>query len=186
LRAAYQIYRSSVEGDIILTDPKQEYEKILWDVSNNFIDSTDLSLEEWLKLIYDPPRDKQFDSYTFPTETHRNEYLATINKRSLAEIKKLIYFFLPPDGPLGQDIRSLADNELTHILERHISHYDDLPYIRKRWLLWALSKDERISPRESIYWVLDLVDNCPEEAIRVINAYSLLIRPSRRQNRWLV
>jgi restriction system protein len=66
-----------------------------------------------------------------------------------------------------------AGNEQTRLIEK-LKAEGELRYTDQQWLLWALTESERFSPRESIHWVLDLVDRFPEEAIQVINAYILL------------
>jgi restriction system protein len=61
--------------------------------TNEFIDGTQLSLEEWLCLLNDN-KDKVFPNNYFPTEDMLEEYLSTIDKRSDEEVKNIIRHFL--------------------------------------------------------------------------------------------
>ncbi len=40
-----------------------------------------------LQLLSDPPKNADFVAYQFPTDRHRDEYLATIGQRSEAEVR---------------------------------------------------------------------------------------------------
>lgn len=52
---------------------------------------TDLSLEAWLAAVLDPKRYRdRLNTYNFPTDAHREEYLRTIGSRSDAEIRLLL------------------------------------------------------------------------------------------------
>lgn len=132
-----------------------------------------VTLEEWLELLKNRPAGISFHSYSFPCHEFREEYLATVSKRSLSEVKWLLKRFLPPDEPLGSDKRSVAYGyTVKHFIE--LKQTRELPYHAQRWLIWALSKGKMLSPREPVYWILDLVDWAPEEAIRVLEAYIMV------------
>jgi hypothetical protein len=60
----------------------------------NIIDAKNLTLAEWLNLVYDPPKDKVFLQRTFPSDKHRDEYIATIQSRSHDEVLTLLHSFL--------------------------------------------------------------------------------------------
>lgn len=130
-----------------------------------------VTLKEWLELLKNRPAGTSFHSYSFPCEEFREEYLATVSKRPLSEVKWLLKKFLPPGEPLGSDESAIAwGHTVQHFLE--LKRTRELPYHAQRWLIWALSKGKYLSPRESVYWILDLVDWAPEEAIRVLEAYT--------------
>jgi len=149
------------------------------DVSNkHIIDANQLSLEEWLALIENTPSDSIVPDYCFQNESHKQRYLDTIHKRSASDIKKLLFRFLPSDVPIGIDYRSLGDT--IRWLREKPKHLD-IPFSIKRYLFWGLTKKvngisiyggkNTATPRESIYWILDLLEFNPNGALQALNGY---------------
>src|ERR1700681_1682207 len=68
-------------------------------------DAAKMSLDECLQLIVDPPSNIVFVKGMFPTDKHRDEYLATIAHRSDNEVVKLLHSFLIPSASLNFDDR---------------------------------------------------------------------------------
>ncbi len=119
-----------------------------------------MSLDDWLHIITAPTntRDVQlYPDYCFPSENHRNAYLAGIGARDHQEVNTLIRKFLIPSGTFGGDSYwlSLAINSNTT----------------------AALKDEQVRRAlrgepvwEGITWIIDLLHR-PRMAIEVIQAY---------------
>ena len=59
---------------------------------------TETSLDEWLKLVRNPPAGKLFVRNKFPTEAHKNEWLQTAHCRPESEVKLLLRHFLVSTG----------------------------------------------------------------------------------------
>ena len=66
-----------------------------------YIDVNTTTLEEWLALVFNPPPNKVFLRVAFPTDTHRQEYLKTIQYRSDEEVYRLLSSFLIRTGSMG-------------------------------------------------------------------------------------
>src|ERR1051326_233201 len=60
-----------------------------------------MPLKDWLTLIFNPPKGKLILRVAFPTDEHREEYLATIDKRSEEDVYRLLNNFLIWSGTLG-------------------------------------------------------------------------------------
>ena len=46
----------------------------------DFINAKEMPLETWLSLLFDPPSEVTFVNYAFPSNEHREEYIASITK----------------------------------------------------------------------------------------------------------
>lgn len=69
----------------------------------DIVEVSEMPLDEWLKLIFDPPANKLLIDYQFPTKEHRQQYLNSIDERTEEEICSLLRKFLIPSGTLGID-----------------------------------------------------------------------------------
>lgn len=137
-----------------------------------------VTLEEWLEKIKELEKFDEVEPpfiYTkFPSDYHKREYLSNISTRPLEEIKWLIEHFLP--GELyGWDefekVRGRADLLFNHKTPSG-KNLMEVSYTSRRWVLWAVSDGKLVrSPRETVNWVLDLVDDDPEQAIQVLHGY---------------
>ena len=135
-----------------------------------FIDTKELSLEQWLELLFDPPGDIEFVSYEFPTDEHRQQYLATIEQRSEEEVYRLLENFLFPSGTMGGDEWALDglqrdEQERPEMFEWKISRQ----YYRR--LLLHAHGHPTVQPWEGTTWILDLLPHFPRQAIEGLNAY---------------
>lgn len=126
--------------------------------------SPEYTLEEWLdhalgvKEIYST---KAIPSHSFPKTELLNQYIASIESRSFAEIKSLLRTFLIKSGesPWDDMVRNtLAQNE----------NVEDLVN-KKEFFRRMMTPGECVW--EGITWILDLLPNHPKSAIAVIEAY---------------
>jgi restriction system protein len=137
----------------------------------NWIDAKNLTLAEWLDLVYDPPKDKLFLQRAFPSDQHRDEYIATNQSRSHDEVLKLLHSFLIKSTLFDFfdeiNFQSLTDayNSNYERFEKMISH----SYYRRLINYFRVSK--QIYPWEGNTWVLDLLPYSPKVALEGLNAY---------------
>lgn len=131
-----------------------------------YCDASKLSLEEWLKLAlqHEDDRDCMMIDCCFPTVTHQSKYLRSVFRRSDCEIKQLLRKFLVQSGSYGCDGRYLQFlMEDPKRLDEQLNRFE---FVKR-----MLNPDRQ--PWEGITWVLDLLPDQPQEAIEVINAYSV-------------
>ena len=128
------------------------------------IDIEHISLDEWLKLIFDLPSDTIIADYEFPTERHKEEYLATIHNRTDEEVKKLLLRFLIPSSTLGID--EIRFGYLVDVQKSSPEKFKQLMRFQyNRRLLLFGAKKSPIPPWEGITWVLDLLPHFPKAEI---------------------
>lgn len=128
------------------------------------------SLDEWLDMVFNPPKGKMFVQIAFPTEKHKEEFIKTIDKRTEGNIKKLLFVFLVKTGTLTSD-------ELDFKSLLATKNYDTKKFKEmlenqffRRLTLFALKKS-KIPPWEGITWILDLLPHYPKIALEGLNAY---------------
>lgn len=133
-----------------------------------FIETENLTLDEWLNLIFNPPQESIFIDYCFPTDNHFQEYLKAISERPVQDVVKLLRRFLINTGTLGKDEFLLAQivhkNPKSNLIWG--SEYN------RRLLAFATNRSP-IPPWEGITWILDLLPRNPRQAIDVIGSYFL-------------
>lgn len=136
----------------------------------HLLDVSDTTLEQWLDLVFSPPRNTVFCNWAFPTDKHMQEYLDTIQSRTDIEIKSLLLKFLIPTGSLGKDessyewLVSLSASERESLLE--VQYYD-------RLIKHFTDKNGDVFPWEGITWILDLLPHQPKVALEGLHAYFL-------------
>jgi restriction system protein len=110
-------------------------------------------------------------SFSFPNDRLKNEYLATIERRTHAEVLRLLLRFLIPSGSLGSDqltFRWLVHSIKTKQLHRFSQFYRRLV----TYVTSIVEKTEDVPPPwEGITWVLDLLPENPRAAIAALDAY---------------
>ena len=126
------------------------------------IDGRDLALDDWLTVVGDPPDNAVVPAYQFPTDKHRDDFIATVGARLDAQIRELLLRFLIPTCSLGSDESLLA-------------------YLRTKDLTWRTEFERRlvlhgigakdVFPWEGVTWVLDLLPDHPREALEGLNAF---------------
>jgi len=134
-----------------------------------YIETKDMPLEEWLALLWQPPGNVVFKRNSFPTDRHKENYLATVHDRSDKEIVFLLEQFLWVATTFPLD----ALDPKQQSAEEHIKNWDDnipVPQHLQRLLMWRDSNG-RIPVRDGICWVLDLLPHHPWVCIQGIRAY---------------
>ena len=123
-------------------------------------EAKELSLDDWLRIVMVSPEAREVQLYPdhcFPSESHRDTYLAGIGTRNYQEINTLIRRFLIPSGSFGGDsdwLSSAIRRDATEALK-----------------VEQVSRALRGEPVwEGITWVLDLLHR-PRMAVEVIQAY---------------
>jgi restriction system protein len=140
-------------------------------MSDELIYTEKISLQEWLELVYHPPKDKIFLRHSFPTDKHRDEYISTIQKRTDEEVLRLLHAFLMCSTTIDFfdeiNFTSLVDAYKSDRdkYERMISH----TYYQRLVNHFIVSKN--IYPWEGNTWILDLLPHSPRIALEGLNAY---------------
>ena len=134
-----------------------------------FVDAKNLTLNEWLELVMIPKSKRPCiveDTY-FSTDQHLVEYLDSIHDRCENEIKILLDNMLIPCGHLGKDkgtrnwLFSLSIEEIEAKKQQH-SYFKRL-----------LDFSDTSTPWQGINWIIDLLPNFPQDAIKALDAYFL-------------
>jgi restriction system protein len=151
------------------------------------INTRDSTLEEWLDLLFNPPRKGIVWSWSFQTDEHRNRYLETIDQRSEEDIYRLLHKFLIPSGSLGCD--ELRFDSLMWDRENDPESYKRkmrLMYYRRLSLYGTGCRN--ILPWEGNTWILDLLPHFPKQALEGLDAYTLahiqLLPDGRLTGQW--
>jgi restriction system protein len=129
-------------------------------------DGRNMSLSAWLDALDDPAYEGRIISYSFPTDRHRSEYLLSIRRRSVADVRALLHHLLIPSCSLGTD-----EIILTHMQQQL---RDDVPLrttFQRRLFSWDLFRHRGPPPWEGNTWVLDLLPGNPRAAIETLRAY---------------
>ncbi|RLE44695.1 hypothetical protein DRJ25_06470 [Candidatus Woesearchaeota archaeon] len=138
---------------------------------DKFIDTEKLALQEWLKLVYKPPKDKLFMRRSFPSDKHRDEYIATIQSRPHNEVQKLLHAFLMHSTSL--DVwDELNFEHLNYAHQSDKERFEQMSshtYYRRLANYFKVSKE--IYPWEGNTWILDLLPHSPKIALEGLNAY---------------
>ncbi len=131
-----------------------------------------MSLESWLGLLSNPPKDVLFADYEFPTSEHLQQYVDTIGERSEKDVRQLLRRLLIPSGTLGADKRHAATLLMTQNSDPEM-HRAMMEREYTRRLLLHETGRSKIPPWEGITWVLDLLPHFPGQALQVLSAYVL-------------
>lgn len=138
---------------------------------DNLLDTENLSLEEWLALVFNPPQGKIFMRRAFPTDRHRDEYISTVQARSHEEVLRLLQAFLMKSTSL--DVwDELNYSGLVSACESDRDRFNKLishTYYRRLVNHFKVSK--QIYPWEGNTWILDLLPHSPRIALEGLNAY---------------
>lgn len=131
----------------------------------------DLTLSDFLYKLCSKDYNRLYPNNCFPTEKMMNEFLSTIDQRTDNEIRSILRKFLIHNNTYGSD-------EL--YAKKLISKKGDTPYFasndikteyNRRVLTKFLTNTGEVW--EGLTWVLDLLPNFPNEAIKAIDAYFL-------------
>lgn len=132
-------------------------------------DGSSLSLDDWLQSISHPAPHSIVLDYAFPTEKHKQEYLATIAKRSELEVKELLRRFLVPAAAFK------LDKLYFEVLKSQVKSglkLEGLSEQQRKLLFWGLGA-QGVLPWEGITWILDLCPWRPKDAVSALSAYLL-------------
>lgn len=132
----------------------------------------DLTVDEWLSLIFDPSPDAFIPDHRFPTDRHLDEYISTIQKRSDNEIRRLLLRFLVQSGAFGIDKFRLE----WLLLDKkgspeRFAAMMNMQFYRR--LVTFASGKSTIPPWEGITWVIDLLPHFPKQALDGLSSYIL-------------
>jgi restriction system protein len=107
-----------------------------------------------------------FVNYMFPTDKHRDEYLATVHKRNIVEVKKILRRFLWLPTSFGEDnlkaeivLQKLKNKEPIKDTELH------------RRVQYYIASRGKLPIWDGIQWVLDLLPDSPRECLQALEAY---------------
>jgi restriction system protein len=138
---------------------------------DNWIEAKNLSLEAWLALVYDPPKDKLFLQRAFPSDKHRDEYMASVQSRSHDEVLKLLYAFLVRSTSL----KVIDELNFESLIYAYNANHERFEKMISHTYYWRLINYFRVSkqiyPWEGNTWVLDLLPHSPRIALEGLNAY---------------
>ncbi|WP_328383484.1 restriction endonuclease [Micromonospora zamorensis] len=117
-------------------------------------------------------------SWSFPTDALRTEYLETVAQRDEVDVLSLLRLFLFEESCFGSDTEHL--HQAIH-LHKDLSVLDSLPMeYRNRLMMWISGSAK---PHPSIRWVLDLLPHSPQQAIDAITGYLNAYRGLRPNDR---
>ena len=119
------------------------------------------------------PKSIKFIDYQFPSESIKKAFFRRIHDFPEATIKLVLNSFLQISPILQSDYLSLKGllSQIREGKSKDIRGYLSSPYVR-RLLLYIKTKG-RIPVRDSITWVLDILDENPKLALRALEAYFL-------------
>jgi restriction system protein len=127
-----------------------------------------LSLDEWLVSLRDP--DHLSVTWSFPSDSVRDEYLATIGERSDEDVRNLLRRFLLSSCELGGD--RLQRDYLAHLREHDPESFEKAK--RRDFVRRLLDVGAKREPTwQGITWTLDLLPHWPMTAIEALDAYLL-------------
>lgn len=134
----------------------------------DILEVNDTTLEEWLGLVRSPPSGKIFVRNMFPTDAHRQEWLATSHHRSESEVKLLLRNFLVSTGSNPIDkiharllVARLQGSRLGDVTLRE----------HDRRLILNLQSRDNYPAWEGLGWVIDLLPQRPRAALNVLDAF---------------
>jgi restriction system protein len=136
----------------------------------NYIETDEMSIENWLELLSSRTKSMKFVDYMFPNEAAARDYLSTITTRTEDEVKKLLNKFLIPSGLLGTD--SAHHRWMAHLKKEDRSRYESLMkrmYWHRLWNYYE-SVGNSLHPWEGITWVIDLLPFHPRRALDALDA----------------
>ena len=139
---------------------------------NDKNDVREMSLDTWLSLAHDPPNNTGFINVAFPTDRHREEYLATIDKYSIEEVKALLFLFLMKTGSVGP-LDEIRLEGLPYIRDKDPKMFERMMGLQyyKRLIIYFTNEVQELPPWEGVTWILDLLPSSPKLAIEGLTAY---------------
>jgi restriction system protein len=130
-----------------------------------WVDVESQSLDEWLSNLALPEKKRTplFAGFRFPTNRHREEYIASIKDRTDNEIRFLLRHFLLEGGSLGID----QGRHMDYISRANFRELlESSEYVRR--LI-----NRKLQTWEGMTWIIDLLPHHPATAIAAIEAYNI-------------
>jgi restriction system protein len=125
-------------------------------------------LDEWLGELksgtVESTSDDGLQNWSFPTNELREEYIASIDRRSESEVKMLLEYFLFDPTTFGADHRNLE-----HLLSDKSFHEEAIRTSEYHRRLLRVIGGAPAHP--GVRWILDTLPDSPRRAITVIEAY---------------
>jgi len=140
--------------------------------TSKIIDAHNMSLDEWLALVFDPPEGKLFIKYHFPTPEHLDEYLSRIHEWPETDVLRLLVLFLTITGEYGCDQSYLDGLKYDKVNAPELFKKNSGTQYCRRLILYK-SGHSPIPPWEGNTWVLDLLPHYPKQALDALQAYFL-------------
>lgn len=157
--------------------PPGAYERYDFD-SEDAEDGGDQPRADETLLEWTDRRRAGVQTWSFPTDALRAEYLATVSDRPQAEVLALLRLFLFNDSCFGGDTEHL--HQAFYVRKDPFS-LDYLPTeFRVRLNHWVSGNAQ---PHPGIRWVLDLLPHAPQQAIDAITGYLNVYRGLRPEGR---
>jgi restriction system protein len=138
------------------------------------IDVSKYCLNDWLEIVFNPPKDKLFISNEFPSDKVKQEYLNTIHLRSDEEVKILLLKFLMWSGTIPMDELHLQnmiwdkDNR-----PKMFEVKSKLMFFKRLFNYYKNKGKSVVLPWEGITWILDLLPHWPNKALEALDSYIL-------------
>jgi len=158
-------------GDLLTRQMESAISDLLTQLDENkpLIDAKNLSLDDWLTLLF-KERKAYFIDNCFPSEEQANEYIDTIESRSNHEVYNLIKLFLVSTTTFGNDKWILPQLVSEFRKQEYpMAWLANKPYFM-RLLVWSKDKSYAL-PWEGVTWILELLPDHPKKAISIIENY---------------
>jgi len=137
--------------------------------TREYVDATVLSLNDWLSLLDEPAGRRMFVTNRFPTDSHAEEYLGSIDSRSEEDVLNLISRFLVRSGNFPID--EIRFEGLKHLKVHEPGHYERAMMREYNRRLVKSFTEHGVDAWEGITWILDLLPDHPKAALQVLKAY---------------
>ena len=139
------------------------------EIGMSSIEGKDLSLGEFLKVLFSKNQSKLFPNNCFPSEEMGNLFLTRIDEFDEVFIKNLLRKFLVQNSTYGSD-DFYSEILLNKIKAKEIDLSEVLQSERNRRLLY-LNVDKKFLVWEGVTWILDLLPHQPKLALQALDAY---------------
>lgn len=136
---------------------------------STILEVKDISLEEWLSLMRNPPKGALFVTNMFPSDAHKTEWLRTAHARPESDVKLLLRKFLVCTG--SNKIDELHAQFLVHKIRNNKGNaLENLNEHDQRLVKFHLTNGD-YPVWEGLGWILDLLPKYPRAALNVIDAF---------------
>ncbi|GHH57945.1 hypothetical protein [Lentzea cavernae] len=158
--------------------PPGAYERYGWLEDGHAVEEEDGPGADETVLEWTDRRREGVQTWSFPTDELRSEYLASVAERPESEVLALLRLFLFEESCFAHDTQYLHE---AVVLRREVGKPQGMPTEYWRRLVAWIGGD--VKPHPSIRWVLDLLPKHPQSAVDAVAGYKKVyrfIRPSGR------